>query len=279
MAWFTKIEVEVTPAELRIVTRSVLGRGRKFQRVPVRNTDERAISDKGEAWVPCVQALARVLSEMHMRNATLRLIVSDHFVRYGLLPWSENVVRDPERAALARFTFKQLFGNLSDDWEIALDEQSASQSSYAVAMDRPLLEALRELCKVHKLRLSSIVPVFVARYNEYRRRLRGRTYCVASVERGRLTLAFRGERGWFGVRSRRLHGSLPAELADGLRQETATLGVPNAGALFLIGPEELIRRAAAIPGWSVTRLGDDSLAPSAALAESSIGNSAEQRGQ
>ena len=93
--------------------------------------------------------------------------------------------------------------------------------------------------------------------------LRERVFCLASLEPGRLTLAFRSEAGWLAVRTRRVNGNPLEALAGVLRQEAAAAGAADGGSLYLIADAAASLPSIHLPNWKVTRL-DDGVAAVAA---------------
>lgn len=253
MNWLSSFDVELSLHEVRVSRRSPLSSMRRSESLLVPGPSDAASAASADAWVPSLQCMARAFASLHARGAGVRLLVSDHFSRYALVPWSESLVSDAERLAFARTVFKQLFGTMADTWAISLDDQPAGQPSIACAIDRDLLDSVREVCAANRLRLLSAAPLFSDRYNRHRRKFDARAFCVAHLEPGRMTLAFRGASGWLGIRTVRMQEAGTAELAAGLRQEAAAIGAPAGGPLFLIGREEMLRRIGSLPGWNVVR--------------------------
>lgn len=260
---FQQLHVLLRPGEIRVTRRaSPLGRA-GVERVFVVPAGQ---GGSVEPWRAGLQRLAEALNQPGSRGGTLHLVVSDHFVRYALVPWSADLVSDAERIALARVTMHDTFGAAADGWDIALDEQPAGCASFACAVDRDLLGGVRDLAKALGLRLASVVPALADRINRHRRAMVQRTLCVASIEPGRLTLAFRHAGAWLAVRGRRVQGSPADGLAGALIQEAAASGVPGGGALYLVGEDVAALPPFTIPGWSVVRLSDGSATPPRGLA-------------
>lgn len=224
-------------------------------------------SSADEPWRASVQRLAEALTGLHVRSGALKVVVSDHFARYVLVPWNADLVADSERMAFARIAFAEVFGPAADTWNVTLDEQPAGCPSFACAIDRGLTTMLQDLAKALHLRLTALTPALSDRINRHRRALAVGTFCVASIEPGRLTFAFRHQGAWAGVRSRRVEGSAVDGLAGALVQEAAVSGVPGGGTLYLIGEDLGTLPAFGIPGWQVQRLSDGSavLAPATRL--------------
>jgi hypothetical protein len=251
---FNQLHVVLRPGEVRVTRRSGL--------FPGRGGDERAFVVSGargggdEPWRASVQRLAEALTELRPRAGALHVVVSDHFARYVLVPWSADLVADAERIAFARIIFHDVFGAAADTWNVTMDEQPAGCASFACAIDRALQQSLQDLAKALGLRLAALAPTLTDRINRHRRALGEPTFCVASIEPGRLTLAFRHAGAWQAVRSRRVEGSPIDGLAGALLQEAAAGGVPSGGALYLVGENLGALPAFSIPGWKVMRLND-----------------------
>ena len=248
---FQQLHVVLRPAEVQ-VRRSGLLRGR--------GGDVRAFAvahgrgNGGEPWRAAVQRLAEVLAEQAGGSGSLHVVVSDHFARYAVVPWSLDVVTDSERAALGRISLSEVFGAAADGWMVALDEPPAGSPCLACGIDRAMFQALKDLGGALRMRLASVTPALVARINRHRRALSAPTLCVASVEPDRLTLAFRQGGAWLAVRSRRVDGQAVEGLAAALRQEAAAGGVTGGGTLYLVGEGVGALPAFALPEWNIERL-------------------------
>ena len=260
MAWTDRIEVVLRPNELWLNRRSVL--------MPWRGVEARSFrvapTSSGEAWRASVERLSTALSEMRARHAGVDVRLSDHFVRYALVAWNAGLVADAERLAFARLAFREIYGSLTDTWELCLAEQPAGEASLAGAIDRVLLQALRDAVRGQGARLRSVSPSLSARIDRHRTALKGVDFCLASIEPGRLTLAFHAAAGWLSVRSRRLDGSVAEELPGILKQEAAAGSVAEGGTLYLAGEDVAGVASLRVPGWRIARLAEDAMRPIAA---------------
>jgi len=221
-----------------------------------------------ENWRASVEVLGMALSEQTAARS-VHVVLSDHFVRYALVPWNESLVADAERLAFGRLALGEIYGSMAEGWAVTLDQQPAGQASFACAMDRALLQALRESAGTRGLRLTAVSAALAERINGYRGALRERVFCLASLEPGRLTLAFRNDSGWLAVRTRRVNGNPLEALAGVLRQEAAAAGAPGGGTLYMVTDAAAALPSFSLPNWKVTRLEDgkaDAVPPSRALA-------------
>jgi hypothetical protein len=259
MLWPMHLEVLLRPGEIRVVQRRALfpHRGGGVEVYPV------AAQLDVEPWRASIDALDTVLLEA-ASSASVHVIVSDHFLRYALVPWNENLVDEAERLAFARLALQETFGSISADWSLALDQQPAGQGSFVCAMDRELLQALRDTVGRRRMRLKSVRAALADRVNRHRRELKEQVFCLASLEPARVTLAFHGEDGWIAVRARRTNGGLEDSLGSVLRQEAAAVGALDGGTLYLIAEDAAALPPFALHSWQVTPLGDLRRQPAAA---------------
>ncbi len=256
MSWLEHIEVTMQPSSLTLRRARAFSAGGAARVVPL----AARAAEGAEAWSEPLQALARALDSGRDAHSALHVVLSDHFARFAVVPWSADLVGDAERAAFARLSFSQIYGPISDGWEMALDERLATKPAIAAAIDRGLLQALRELCTARRMRLASVVPAFVRDLNRHRAAMRGSEFWLARVEPGRLTLALRRERAWVAVRTRRLDAAPAAALPGALRQEALACGAAPHGTVCLIDSTGTVQT---IPGWQTVRVGRSARAASA----------------
>jgi hypothetical protein len=217
--------------------------------------------DLPEPWRPAVDVLASALRQPRGRLGRVEVVLSDHFVRYLLIPWSEALVGDSERLSFARLSFHDLYGHLSDTWDLCLDEQPAGQASFACAVDRALAALLRESVARAGGQLATLIPSLADCINRHRSALKASEFCFAAAEPGRISLAFHSRAGWQAVRSRRTDGPLPETLPTLLKQETVVGSASTGGVLYLCADELADVASFPVPGWRVVRLAEGAFAP------------------
>ena len=163
-------------------------------------------------WRAPVKSLHDALNEDEWRSARATVVLSDHFVRYVLVPWHDDVITDEERLALAQHTFRSVYGETVSDWTVRLDTTEYGASAVASAIDSALLDELRAVFKDKRPRLVSIQPHFVAAFNQFRAAF-GDSGNFIVVEPERLCLgSFRGDR-WQGVNAYRCNPDAALDVA------------------------------------------------------------------
>jgi hypothetical protein len=94
----------------------------------------------------CSVALLRDLAASGVRQ--LHLVLSNHFVRYQVLPWESVVACNGDTQALARAQFQLAFGDVAATWQVVADAPRLRAASLAAAIDRQLLASADEMAAV-----------------------------------------------------------------------------------------------------------------------------------
>jgi hypothetical protein len=172
-----------------------------------------------QPWQPALETLKRVLPDCGQARADTVVILSNHFVRYALIPRCEQLSGEEEEMALVRHSFTKIYGAAAEAWEIRLSEDGGNGPRVASAVDQRLVESLREVLASSVMKLRSIQPYLMAAFNQWRGRL-GREAGFVLVEPGRLCLALLRDRQWRAVRTARISlAAWPLELALVLDRE------------------------------------------------------------
>lgn len=202
-----RLRVVLAPGEIVLLRPGLLWRRapREAQRFPC------AAQDAQEAWQPPLQRLADVLDAQGAARLRLGFVLSNHFVRYQVVPWRRELVRPAEREALARHGFVRVYGERAAGWRIRLGDGPWGAATLACAVDEALLARIAAFAAGRGLRVESIEPHLVRAFNRFRRRLGG-PGALALLEPGRLCLAVFGRGEWTAVHSQRLEpGAAPAD--------------------------------------------------------------------
>ena len=105
-------------------------------------------------------ALLRELAGSGARH--LHLVVSNHFVRYQLLPWESIVACKGDTQALAQARLQLAFGDAAAGWQVLADAPRFRSASLAAAIDGQLLASAREIAAAAGLQIASIRPHLLA---------------------------------------------------------------------------------------------------------------------
>ena len=214
-----------------------------------------APGDGQPPWSGALKALEAVMPEIAEHRAHATVILSNHFMRYAMVPWSDALNDEAEEISYARHTFGEMYGREVGDWELRISPGRAGDAQLASAVDARLLGALRDLFGRHRVGLGSIRPHLMHACNVCRAALQRRSGWLVLVERGNLCLALlqNGRLAW--VRSMRTGSHWHMELPFLLNREelVANIEVPSSEVLLWM-PEQ--QRAPAVAGgrWKLRTL-------------------------
>ena len=175
-------------------------------------------------WQPAVAALPEALAQ----GAAVTVVLSNHFVRYALLPWNPSLTQDDEWLAFARHRLALVHGNATDEWVIRCAETSPRGPRLACAVDRALLAVLDERIGATGATLISVQPYLMAAFNHIRHAIGNGPGWAVIQEPGRLTLALIQDGVWTALRSRRSDERWRNTLPDILERESAVLALEEA---------------------------------------------------
>lgn len=191
----------------------------------------------GPLWQAPVAALENLLAESGWRPARAELVLSNHFVRYAVVPWRDDLGSEAERRAFVRHCFVRIYGAPAEAWELRLSETRYGVAAIASAVEPALLAALRSAIGAAALRLVSIEPLLAAAFNRVRRQIAAGRYWFAVAEPGRLCTAYLEEGAWRRLRCQPLDIDWQHELPRLLARERLLAGDVVAEApLYLWAP-------------------------------------------
>lgn len=163
-------------------------------------------------WRPALTALGDCLAEAEWQAANLRVVVSNHWARYAIVPWANDITSDEERLAHARICLSGIYGNVAEQWRIGLSHAAPGQARIACAVEGDLVGELSAHAAAHGLRVTSIQPQLVASFNGWRHRLADATGWFVNIDEGSLAAARLTDGGWDRVYSARIGGDWAIEL-------------------------------------------------------------------
>lgn len=152
----------------------------------------------------------------HRGNVTVRL--SNHFIRYMVVPWSEMLLRGDEQQSYLQHLFGETYGELAARYELRLSPASPGRDRIASAIDSELLQQLRGLLDRKPLRLVSIQPWLMHHFNPQRRHFKGEGGWFITVESGALGILGIHNGRWRVARSLRCSHQWQQELQNTLER-------------------------------------------------------------
>ena len=154
------------------------------------------------SWDGVIHALRAETAQWQNDPLAVRIVLSNHFVRYALVPNSDGVSGGDEELALARFHFAKVHGDASRDWNIRLSPAPAGATRLACAVDNALIEALQQCFpRVQRPRLTSVQPLLMSVYNKLHSRVPAAGTWLVMAEADRACVALHSGKTWHAVQN------------------------------------------------------------------------------
>jgi hypothetical protein len=169
-------------------------------------------SGRGSDWEPAVDAFRQQLDDARWHNANLRLVISDSWAHYALLPWSPELGRDAERLAHARLVLSKTHGEKASEWTVSVSEAIPGSPSIVSALPTALIEELASISAACRLKLISLQPHLIVAYNSWRKNLGKPTAWFALVDDGLLSAMHITDGRCDGIRSVRCSADWDVEM-------------------------------------------------------------------
>mgnify|MGYP001156517461 CR=1 FL=1 len=180
LSWLDRLTLRVGPHTVALERKPWRGQAERYSTAVPPATVGQA------AWQAALDAASALLTRHAPARSSLRIIVANPFVRYALLPWSEDILGNKARLTLANALLRNSLGEQAAQFEIALDRPAFGMNGLAAGIHRGLLEGLRMVAKAGRLRLGSIQPRLIHDLETCRASLN--EGCVAFPDDGWLTL-------------------------------------------------------------------------------------------
>jgi hypothetical protein len=252
-----ELNIALSPGKVAMVR---LGRGLKTAPVS-RQEFVCAAAQPGEAfWASALGCLERALQQHQSGKADATVLLSNHFVRYALVPWSEQISDADEEQAFIRHCFTKTYGAEAQHWALRMSPAGYGETQVACAVDRELLDGLERVSASHGLRLTSLQPYFMAAFNQWRRQLPNSAVWFVVAEPGRLCVSLLERGQWRILRVVKVGDDWRDTLGKLLEREyLVSDSGPERGKVYLHVPDD--ESEIILPGWTVHRLGANPHAP------------------
>jgi hypothetical protein len=157
--------------------------------------------DTESPWGNAVKALEAALAGMQNKPVLARIILSNHFVRYAMIPWSESLNNEAEEIAYAKHCFSQLYGANAESWDLRINQDAIGAIQFASAIDGELLLTLRAVFAQAGVKLKSVQPHLMTAYNNCQGSFQKQVVWFVLFEQGSLCLGLVQQGQWCSVRT------------------------------------------------------------------------------
>ena len=241
--WRDRVTISLGPTRVHLARRARGWRPRVVMShsvdcEPGEGAPSAGTSSTGAPWQAAVEALGRALGTLAWRDADAFVAVSNHFVRYALVPEAAKLRNDVERLAAARHRLHAVYGEHAEHWRIVLSTPGEDGVALAAAIEPELLAGIVATLTAVNLRPTRIEPLLVTAFNLCWRSMRTAPAWLAVAEPGRVCLAYVERGAWRGLRSERLRSPLAEALPELLERSRLADGIDGAtGRVLLVAHE------------------------------------------
>jgi hypothetical protein len=206
-------------------------------------------------WRPAVDALAEKVATGELAHADVTLVLSNCFVHYTLVPWSEALGGKEEELAFARHCFARVYGSEVDAWALKLSPAGPGKPRLACGIEQELVDALSSCMTALGRRYRSLQPHLMASFNRARARLDERPTWLVVVEPGLLCLALVQDGRWQSLRTLKVGPDWIEQLPGILAREECLIDSPAECDQVLVfapdAPDAVVPRAGK---WRIEKL-------------------------
>ncbi len=259
LLWRDEIVLCLAPRKLGLVRRS-----RGIRSRVVAATEATVPADAFGDAGPALARLADVLTEPTWHRAAARVIIADHWARYGVVPWPATRLDAAGRLTHARYVLSDTYGDAVADWAVTLADTPPGRPFVACATPPTLRTAIQETLAPARLDLVSIQPQLVVAFNACRDRLPADDTWFVSLDDGALSAVHLCNGLWDRVHMARLAANWVVELERLQAFGRLTRAAGGQGRMFVHAPAWMRRDVDASAGIEWIDLDDDT--PSHALA-------------
>jgi len=175
-------------------------------------------------WQAAVDALASEIAAGTMTGARTTLVLSNRFVHYASVPYSDALGSAEEELAYVRHCFTRVHGSQADGWAIRLSQAGPRETRLACGIEQPLVDALAKAMAPLGSNYRSLQPHLMASFNRWRTCLRARPGWFVVAEPGLLCVALLCDGQWHSVRTLKVGPDWARELPGVLNREEFMVG-------------------------------------------------------
>lgn len=142
-------------------------------------------------------------------RADVTVVASNRLVRYVVVPRTAGVSGDAEELGLARHHFIRVHGERAREWDV----RYSRETGLASAVDKGLIENLKQILSRENLKLRSLQPYLMAAFNRLRAGIPKEGAWIVLPEAQATCVALYSKGAWAGVSVSRDAGEKAGETA------------------------------------------------------------------
>jgi len=206
-----------------------------------KNTD--AAAAQAEQWSGLIAALKNALKSENWRGARPEVVLSNHFVRYAVIPWNTGLSGSSERQAYLTHCFYLIFGDAMKNRDLRMADSGFGKSTIASAVSNDLVRALHDAFQQANMRLAAIYPHLPLAMNQSLKLHKKRSlsqlnsFWFVVVQNDRLCLALIENRSWRVVKNVLVGNDVSRQITALIQREMINCNLSIKPPVLLYWPE------------------------------------------
>lgn len=249
-----QLRVFVHPQQLVLIRRSS-GLKKSVIAKQVIPTKGDALSTGMEAWQSTLDHLKLALVDQRWQGADVEVVISNHLVRYAIIPWRNQIKHDRERQAYLKHCFIEGFGESAQGWNLQLSESGFGKPAIASGMSNEMLLSVRKCFEGAGIKLRNLFPQVVIAINPVLNKIGKRSIWFCMIESGRIFLAMIHQGQWQAIYNQIAETDISAQICALIHRESVISGLTGQQwPILLYWPEARSQQPLRLPDHEITML-------------------------
>lgn len=251
LLWSDEICIFVNHKGVRLVRRSSHWRPTILDKLTIPCT-----GNTDTAWENQISTLEKIIQEAPWNKGNVTVILSNHFVRYLLIPWNELLLNDNEQKVYVGHLFSETYGDISENFDLRCSPEKPEMTRIASAVDHSFIQRIKEtISSAPRLTLKSIKPYLMSVYNSNSNQFINKNGWFVIQEPGRICIVARGLGQWQCIKSIRIGSEWLNEIDDMFSREQLSEYANNIPAhVYLWAPEQNSFPSLLKNNWPIVKL-------------------------
>ncbi len=118
-------------------------------------------------WQAALEKLDALLSQPEWQDAVVDVVLSNRLVHFAAIQLDPQLKDPAAQQAFAEYSLVQVYGLVAKQWALRIQRSKAGESALVCAVEKALLDRLRQVCAAHQLTLRSVTPSLVPVFNQH----------------------------------------------------------------------------------------------------------------
>lgn len=158
------------------------------QKILSEHRQEIASKEDKESFEEIVRSLKNLIEEQRINIKRLHVVISNHYIRYAILPPTSHPLTQEEQKKRAELYFDKIYGTDAENWFIAEDTLRFNQPHLVGAMNKGFIEELQKFTRARRIQVLTVEPILIPLLNLWEATSKTPNAWIVCLLHGLLTL-------------------------------------------------------------------------------------------